>query len=125
MKGPFEGNTLSDAAVTSLLTYHWPGNVRELENVMERAVVLAGKGTIRDEHLPAWVRCGCGTEDSPEDPGFSLDAIVDSVERHYIQKTLDACNGVKTAAAKKLGLKRTTLLARMKKLGINGGREGN
>lgn len=125
MKGPFEGNSLSDGAVTSLLAYYWPGNVRELENVMERAVVLAGKETIRDEHLPVWIRCGCGAEDSPEDPGFSLDTIVDSVERYYIQKTLDACRGVKTTAAKKLGLKRTTLLARMKKLGINGGREGN
>ncbi len=125
MKGPFGGNTLSDTAVTSLLTYHWPGNVRELENVMERAVVLAGKGTIRDEHLPAWVRCDCGTEGSTEDTGFSLDSIVDSVERHYIQKTLDACKGVKTTAAQLLGLKRTTLLARMKRLGINGGQEGN
>lgn len=105
MKGPFEGNTLSDAAVTSLLTYHWPGNVRELENVMERAVVLAGKGTIRDEHLPAWVRCGCGTEDSPEDPGFSLDAIVDSVERHYIQKNAGCLQWCKNRCGKEAGVK--------------------
>ncbi|MCK5036470.1 MAG: two-component system response regulator, partial [Candidatus Sabulitectum sp.] len=47
-----------------------------------------------------------------------LDVIVNSVERHYIQKALVSSRGVKSKAARKLGLKRTTLLARMKKLGI-------
>ena len=121
MMGPFGTLSLSDSAANALITYQWPGNVRELENVMERAVVLAGNNEIGREHLPDWI---AGT--SPETPKSSqgsgiinLKAIVDSVESHYIQKALVSCNYVKADAALMLGLKRTTLLARMKKLNIN------
>ncbi len=121
MKEPFGKSTLSDEAVTALLTYSWPGNVRELENVMERAVVLAGRDEIRPEHLPDWIS---GTvPNHPEgvsDSGtIDLKSIISSVERYYIIKALESCNGVRTDAARLLRLKRTTLLAKMKKLEIN------
>lgn len=126
LKGPFGMNSLSDGAVTSLLAYSWPGNVRELENVMERAVVLAGKDDITEEHLPEWITgWASGTAASQSTHGkFNLDSIVEAVERHYIQKALDSCNGVKSAAARLLGLKRTTLLARMKRLSMENIAEG-
>ncbi|PIE51308.1 hypothetical protein CSA37_12215 [Candidatus Fermentibacteria bacterium] len=121
MKGPFGSCTLSDEAVTALLAYSWPGNVRELENVMERAVILAGMEEISAEHLPDWI-----SETVPKTPeGVSESGIIDlksiiaSVERYYIRKALNSCNGVRTDAAHMLRLKRTTLLAKMKKLDID------
>ncbi len=121
LKGPFGGNELANDAVTALLSYSWPGNVRELENVMERAVVLAGNEIITCRHLPEWIGGwaseGGGTDE--ESGGIELDKIVEAVERHYIQKALESCSGVKSGAAQMLGLKRTTLLARMKRLGLD------
>lgn len=126
LKGPFTDNILSNDTVTSLLTYSWPGNVRELENVMERAVVLAGNGEITPEHLPEWIGGWSSDPDGNKEntAEMNLDKIVEAVERHYIQKALDSCNGIRSAAARTLGLKRTTLLARMKRLGIDEGQKG-
>lgn len=126
MRGSSGGEILSDRAITALLTYSWPGNVRELENVMERAVVLAANGPIRMKHLPDWISDSPGDEIPQADASGAvhLNVIVDSVERHYIQKALTASGGVRSRAAKMLGLKRTTLLARMKKLGIVEGWKG-
>lgn len=120
MREPAGDTGLCNGVVTALMTYSWPGNVRELENVMERAVVLAGNDTIQVEHLPDWIADSSQLEMSFVDTegAVHLDVIVNSVERHYIQKALVSSRGVKSKAARKLGLKRTTLLARMKKLGI-------
>lgn len=126
LRGPFSGVKLSDRAITSLLTYSWPGNVRELENVMERAVVLAGNSTITQEHLPEWISDSSSKElqELNKEGTVNLNIIVDSVERYYIQKALAASGGIRSKAAQSLSLKRTTLLARMKKLGIFEGRKG-
>ncbi len=126
MRGPLIEEKLSDRAITVLLTYSWPGNVRELENVMERAVVLAGNGVISLEHLPDWISNSPGADvpSAGVDGAVRLNVIVNSVERHYIQKALVASGGVRSKAAQRLGLKRTTLLARMKKLGIEEGLKG-
>ncbi len=120
MRKPDGNTSLCNRVVTALMTYSWPGNVRELENVMERAVILAGNDTIQVEHLPDWIADSSQLEMSFVDTEgvVHLDVIVNSVERHYIQKALVSSRGVKSKAARKLGLKRTTLLARMKKLGI-------
>ncbi|MCP4648039.1 MAG: sigma-54-dependent Fis family transcriptional regulator, partial [bacterium] len=125
MRGPFAGSKLSDGAITALLMYSWPGNVRELENVMERAIVLAGNDEISEKHLPdCVVGSDCIQSVTDKNGTIPLDIIVDSVERHYIQKALAVSGGVRSRAAQSLGLKRTTLLARMKKLGISEGRKG-
>ena len=125
MQGPLYRESLSDAAITALLTYSWPGNVRELENVMERAVVLAGNGRIELPHLPDWISDPTDGKlmQAETDGTVHLNIIVASVERHYIQKALLVSEGVRSKAAKMLGLKRTTLLARMKKLGIEDSHE--
>jgi DNA-binding NtrC family response regulator len=125
LTGPFTDRTLTNGAVQALLSYSWPGNVRELENVMERAVVLAGNSEIAEKHLPEWISGWIGKTGIPAAPeSFNLDQIVASIERHYIQKVLDMCGGIRSRAANMLGLKRTTLLARMKKYGIGEGQKG-
>ncbi len=126
MRGPFGGEKLTDKAITALLTYSWPGNVRELENVIERALILAGEGAIKLEHLPDWISefPGSGILQTESNGMVHLDIIVNSLERHYIQKALASSGGIRSKAARMLGLKRTTLLARMKKLGIVEGWKG-
>ncbi|WP_425272698.1 formate hydrogenlyase transcriptional activator FlhA [Rahnella woolbedingensis] len=100
----------------------WPGNVRELENVIERAVLLT-RGTVLDLQLPelnyplpmAHVVTPSVRESAPA-PQLS-----DDDERERILLVLKETNGVVAGprgAAQRLGLKRTTLLSRMKKLGI-------
>jgi transcriptional regulator with GAF, ATPase, and Fis domain len=98
-----------------LLSYPWPGNVRELQNVIERAVILSGGGVIQREH----VHVEPLREPSP--PMAASLAPLQVVEREHILRTLEHTNwkvSGKGGAAELLGLKPTTLEARMKKLGI-------
>ena len=98
--------------VDALMNYHWPGNVRELENVIERAVIIS-KGTKLNlgDSLPK----AMGLPKSEK-----ITTLAES-EKDQILKTLESTNwrvsGDK-GAAKLLGMKRTTLEARMKKLNI-------
>jgi formate hydrogenlyase transcriptional activator len=118
--------TIPAPAVTALQQYHWPGNIRELENVIERAVILSS-GTelqIPLHEMKLQTKAAIGSpdhssvkaENAGPDPG-SLEAV----EREHILRVLRetdwVVSGPKGAAAT-LGLKRTTLQARMKKLGI-------
>jgi formate hydrogenlyase transcriptional activator len=93
-------------------TYSWPGNVRELQNLIERAVILSDDGLFHNP-LPKQVAAPIGSSPEPT-------TLKDS-ERALILRTLEAAGwviGGATGAAAKLGLKRTTLIAKMKKLGI-------
>ena len=105
--------TISDAATARLLAYSWPGNVRELENILERAVILCRGTIIESEHI------NVQTALLPE----SQDQIrtLQQAERDHILAALRAV-GWKVSggggAAELLGLRPTTLEARMKKLGI-------
>jgi len=100
----------------------WPGNVRELENVIERAVLLT-RGTVLDLQLPELnyslaIRPAVAAV-SVADPAPPLS---ETDERERILAVLKETNGVVAGprgAAQRLGLKRTTLLSRMKKLGIS------
>jgi formate hydrogenlyase transcriptional activator len=95
-----------------LSAYAWPGNVRELQNVIERAVILSPKGRLEVGDLSV----GSAEPETRERP-----LRLEDVERDHIVAVLERC-GWKVAgdsgAAKALGLKRTTLDARMKELGI-------
>lgn len=112
--------TLSSNAVSALLSYHWPGNVRELENTMERAFVLCDSELIELHDLPD--RITYSREDFPDQTPtaeqMNLDSLLNSIEKHYIINALKKSSGNKTSTAKILGLKRTTLLARMKHYNI-------
>jgi formate hydrogenlyase transcriptional activator len=92
--------------------YPWPGNVRELQNLIERAVILSDDGRFHNP-LPKQFAVRIGASPEPS-------TLKDS-ERALILRALEAAGwviGGATGAAGKLGLKRTTLIAKMKKLGI-------
>jgi DNA-binding NtrC family response regulator len=107
-------------ALQMLAHYHWPGNVRELENLVDRLVVLKGQGIIEPEDLPDKMRAtlpsvaAVATMDLPEE-GFCLDAAVREFERDLITKALQKAEGVKNRAAQILGIKRTTLIEKLKR----------
>jgi formate hydrogenlyase transcriptional activator len=103
---------LSADAVDRLATYGWPGNVRELQNVIERAVILSSSGRFELPDLSA--------PPADDGPPRRLQSL-ENVERQHIVAVLEGTGwrvSGDRGAAKILGLKRTTLEARMKKLGI-------
>jgi len=104
--------TIPCEAVQSLMDYHWPGNVRELQNVIERAVILSEDGILR---VP-----GLEPKRDIENSNFG-GSTLNEMERDYILDVLDESNGIiggPSGAAQRLGLPRTTLISKMKKLGI-------
>jgi DNA-binding NtrC family response regulator len=127
-QSPSEHFSLAPDAASCLLSYSWPGNVRELINAIERATVLCEGYEIEAGDFPARI---AGTTVLPtgelEAEGtVDLPAVLESIERKYIINALMRSGGVRAAAARMLGLKRTTLLATMKRLNVpeNTGREG-
>jgi len=101
------------AALRKLASWHWPGNIRELENFIERAVILT-HGTALEVPVSELSRKGNAqmVTAGPRDSG----------EREEILRVLKETNGRvagSKGAAEKMGLKRTTLISRMKKLGID------
>ncbi len=114
--GPF---SISDEARALLVSYDWPGNVRELDGEILRAAVRARCGVIRVGHLSARL-IGCMREGNvPLDQG--LDQRISEFERDEIECALRVSDGNRSEAARMLGLKRTTLLYRMKRHGIEEG----
>src|SRR5579864_8539758 len=118
-------------AMDALVEYSWPGNIRELENFIERAVLLSPAKELRvpvSELKSVTVAAGAGDDSSsstasltsPPSPASSISTLED-VERQHILRALRQTGwrlaGAKGAAVL-LGLKRTTLQARMRKLGI-------
>jgi formate hydrogenlyase transcriptional activator len=106
-------DTISEHAMRKLTAYPWPGNVRELQNVIERAVILSERGRIElDDQLAAPVA----------DARTKEVATLEEIERDHIQSVLESVgwrvSGAR-GAANILGLKRTTLEARMSRLGIS------
>jgi DNA-binding NtrC family response regulator len=112
--------TLSSNAVSALLSYHWPGNVRELENTMERVSVLCDNERIELHDLPDRMICSKGDfpDLTPTTEQVNLDSLLSNIEKHYIINALKKSGGNKSSTANMLGLKRTTLLARMKHYNI-------
>lgn len=105
-------------AMQALVNYQWPGNVRELENVIERAVIIAGGDAITLEHVPFNNRPKATGRQSiiseiPED-GISLE----EVEKLLLVKALAKAEGNQTRAAQLLRISRPTLLYRMEKYGL-------
>jgi formate hydrogenlyase transcriptional activator len=102
----------------ALTSYDWPGNTRELRNVIERAMILTPGTTLELEN--AFAGYGRSTNAISPTPGIQSENL-EEVERIHIVKVLEQCNWRvrgKGGAAECLGLKRTTLQSRMKRLGI-------
>jgi len=105
------------AAAEKLVAYPWPGNVRELQNCIERAVALARYDQIGADDLPEKIRDFKPSRVVVEtsDPAQLLP--MEEVERHYIQRVLDALGGNKTMAAQVLGFDRRTLYRKLESQG--------
>jgi formate hydrogenlyase transcriptional activator len=104
---------VSAASMASLLDYDWPGNIRELQNVLERAVILASGPELE-------VQVGVPVSTRRVAPIRSAGTLED-VQRAHICAVLESTHGVVAGpkgAAARLGIKRSTLICRMKKLGI-------
>ena len=116
MKRPIE--TIPVKAMTALSEYHWPGNVREMENFIERAVILSRGSELQIPVAELKPRNGIATPQRAATNGFET---LEHAEREHIVRTLGETKwviGGPTGAASRLGMKRTTLQSRMRKLGI-------
>lgn len=112
--------SVTDAAVSPLMSHSWPGNVRELEHVVERAVILCSGPTLDHFELPKTPQTH--TNDSPSNglpaEGQSIAEVLREAERQMVIRALEAENGVQARAARLLGVSRANLNYRIQKLGI-------
>ena len=141
---------LTPAAVTALSHYRWPGNVRELANLIERLAILYPYGVVDIADLPEKFRAGItvnpvdlsGDDDAlpvisthgdqpntvssmPRLPaeGIDLKQHLANMEQSLIRQALEDANGVVAHAAKKLKMRRTTLVEKLRKYGLQRGQE--
>ena len=125
------GTKVTDAStevIERLRAYNWPGNVRELRNVLERAVILAGEGTVQASHLPP----GFGgvstptTVSTPEGAELRVPVgyTIEQAERALIELTLERTKHNKTRAAEILGISQKTLFNKLREYGAQGAGAG-
>jgi two-component system response regulator PilR (NtrC family) len=102
-----------------LVSYRWPGNVRELENTIERLAVLAPGDTVLADHIPVTITSisPCPdliSMDIPE-TGIDLECLLQNAEKTLLIRALEKSGGVKTEAAKLLGLSFRSFRHRLQK----------
>jgi sigma-54 dependent transcriptional regulator, flagellar regulatory protein len=140
---------LTPAAVTALTHYRWPGNVRELANLIERLAILFPYGVVDVADLPEKFRAGIPVTpagdpaddalplvsthgDQPNEvssmprlpaEGIDLKQHLAHMEQSLIRQALEEANGVVAHAAKKLRMRRTTLVEKLRKYGLHRGQE--
>jgi DNA-binding NtrC family response regulator len=114
---------LSSAVLERFLKHSWPGNVRELRNVLERAVILAGEGTIDLVHLPAGFAgapAPASATVSSEELRVPVGYTIEQTERALIEMTLEYTRNNRTRAAEILGISQKTLFNKLKEYGTQG-----
>ncbi len=107
-------DTIPSETMEALIRYRWPGNIRELENVIERSVILSPGPVLRLSPRDLNSRV-------PPDQSADGYQTLEEVERNHILRTLKETRWIlsgPSGAASRLGLNRSTLYFRMKKLGI-------
>lgn len=135
---------LTTAAISALQQYNWPGNVRELSNLVERLLIMFPNGVVDANHLPEKYRQGINitapatstkesnvaeklgthiidkltTDDILPSEGIDLKAHLLNLESNLIKQALDEANGVVAHAAQRLNMRRTTLVEKMRKYGL-------
>ncbi len=141
---------LTPTAVTALAQYNWPGNVRELANLVERLAILFPYGVVDASDLPEKFRpvgvleamgemeaeIQAAAEMTQENDsgaaalaqrlpkeGLDLKEHLNQMELSLIRQALDECDGVVAHAAKRLNMRRTTLVEKLRKYGIQRGQE--
>ena len=111
---------LTPEALLKLQSHPWPGNVRQLENAVEMAVAMSGdRATLGPSDFPLAQEAFHAPARRPialPDTGLNFDRTIGDIERQVIEDALRRTHGNKTAAAGILGLKRTTLSAKLKSL---------
>ena len=120
---------ISASVIEALERHNWPGNVRELRNVLERAVILAGEGTIEMKHLPAFLQSRPAVVAAAAPAGAEVSDVlkipigttVEDAEKGLILRTLEHTRNNKTRAAEILGISLKTLHNKLKEYGA--GRE--
>ncbi len=111
----------SPEAMVALERYHWPGNVRELQNVVERAVLLGKEPMIMLADLPADIRGAVNVTVSSANGQQSLKEALEGPERQIILNVLESNGWNRNMTADQLGINRTTLYKKMKRLGLEDG----
>jgi DNA-binding NtrC family response regulator len=109
-----KGASLTRSAQDALTAYRWPGNIRELKNTLWRAAILAGTSPIDVVHLGL-------PGDIPAPPtgrNAAQPRTLEDAEREAIRVALAAVHGNRSAAAKTLGIARSTLLEKLKRYGL-------
>ncbi len=129
----------NSAAILSLCRHAWPGNVRELANLVERMAIMHPNGVVGVQDLPAKYRLVEADDEFsaeeavahtapavvnmadrvllPED-GIDLKEYISGLEQSLIQQALDDSGGVVARAAERLAMRRTTLVEKMRKYGM-------
>jgi transcriptional regulator with PAS, ATPase and Fis domain len=125
---------LSPAVLEALSAHNWPGNIRELRNVLERAVIIAGEGTVELKHLPGFLQglpkdsaavatpsapaaAPAPPEDNSDSVRFAVGTTVEEAEKGLILRTLEHTRNNKTRAAEILGISLKTLHNKLKEYG--------
>src|SRR3984885_977213 len=103
-------STISEDAIARMMAYDWPGNVRELENAIERAIALGSGPILHAGDLPTNLQYGTGDRLPQNDVLLPLDEL----ERRAILRALREAGGDKLAAARMLGIGKTTLYRKLK-----------
>ena len=125
---------MTPAALDVLTQYAWPGNVRELANLVERLSILYPNGMVDVHDLPGKYRSGDPVQATPEadarlkavsqsvsrlpPEGIDLKKHLAKVEASLVEQALDETGWVVAHAAKRLRMGRTTLVEKMRKLGL-------
>jgi transcriptional regulator with PAS, ATPase and Fis domain len=107
---------ISRSALQVCLQYPWPGNVRELENVMERAVILSPGEFIVPESLPGNIRTSQPASSGDTLKHLTLEEALDRAEKQIILETLESFSWNRQLSARTLGVSRTTLFNKMRRL---------
>lgn len=105
----------SEDAIAAMQRYRWPGNVRELQNVVERAVLLGKGELIRPDDLPSQLAAAAPVS-MQQSTGHTLKQALASPERQIILDVLESNGWNRQLTAEKLGINRTTLYKKMKRL---------
>jgi DNA-binding NtrC family response regulator len=111
---------ISPEVLQALQQYPWPGNIRELANVVERMVILKRHGRLEPSDMPAQLTARSHAEPSHSsalpDSGIDLRQAVADFEESLIEQALSRTGGNRNAAAQLLGLNRTTLVEKLKRM---------
>ncbi|MDD2898867.1 MAG: sigma-54 dependent transcriptional regulator [Desulfuromonadaceae bacterium] len=115
--------SISKQALEALEQYSWPGNVRELENLIERMIVLTDTSIISLDDVPSKIigdnKSGAVFNIKMSNDGIDLVSEISKIETSFIVEALKSAKGVKARAAALLGINRTTLVEKIKRLKID------